>query len=280
MKKTKLWMIATILVLCGSSVVLTGCKVKAKAEIRSVAGTLEDILPLDTAPATVHEAMNLAFMDRYENALDDKENGVSVWYLVNCNPGVSSEGFGLIVTKNKQSTQLPNIYHGRNPRAHYDAQKGVLWIICGVMEGTGVQVERLYMLRFSDDNKAHIVSAIDPYDMQHVFQERLNYSIDGDEITFYEGHQELCVATNHTTDMGGFDEAQPIWIGEQISYDLSSGAPRVMVVPGVKFTTGLVLTYDDMPTLMASVDIHDDGSFEIGKIEAPTQLEDELSGDR
>ncbi len=274
MQRKKFWMIAAILI-CGLNVVLTSCKEKEQAEIRPVAGILEDTLPVDTAPSIVHEAMNLAFMDRYENLLDDKENGVSVWNLVNCNPGVSSEGFGLIVIKNKKSSNFPDIYHGRNPRAHYDAQRGILWIACGAMEGTGVQVERLYMLRFNEKNEAHIVSAIDPYDMQQVFQERLNYSIEGDEITFYEGHQVLCRTTNHVNDMGGFDEEQPIWIGEQIRYDLSGANPRVEVVPGVKFTTGLVLTYDDMPSLTAIVDIHDDGSFEVGKIGTSPSQEDE-----
>jgi hypothetical protein len=32
-------------------------------------------------------------------------------------------------------------------------------------------------------------------------------------------------------------------------------------VPGVKFTTGLVLTYVDMPTISASIDYEADGSL-------------------
>ncbi|MBQ4174874.1 MAG: hypothetical protein II597_08770, partial [Prevotella sp.] len=56
---------------------------------------------------------------------------------------------------------------------------------------------------------------------------------------------------------------QPIWIGEQISYDLNNGNPRVYFTPGVKFVTGLVLTYDDMPTLSASIQLAEDGSYEL-----------------
>ena len=204
MKQTKLWMVAAIMTLCGISFNLSGCK-EERVAILPVSGTLEEAFPTDTAPLIVHEAMNYAFMDRYENILEDKENHVSVWSLVNCNPGISSEGYGIIVVKDKESTKLPDIYHGKNPQARYDAQKGVLWLTCGVMEGTGVLVEKLYMLRFSEDNMAHIVSSIDPYDMQQTICKRLGYSIDGERITFYEGERELCVSTNHTTDMGGFD---------------------------------------------------------------------------
>ncbi|MBO4642140.1 MAG: hypothetical protein J5661_04715 [Bacteroidaceae bacterium] len=262
MKQTKLWMIAAIMTLCGTSLHLSGCK-EERVVILPVSGTLEEAFPTDTAPAIVHEAMDYAFMDRYESILNDKENHVSVWSLVHCNPGISSEGYGIIVTKDKESTKLPDIYHGKNPQARYDAQKRVLWLTCDVMEGTGVHVEKLYMLRFSEDNKAHIVSTIDPYDMQQTLCERLGYRIDGERITFYEGERELCVSTNHTTDMGGFDDEQPIWIGEQISYELSGDDPYVRIVPGVKFTTGLVLTYDDMPTFAACVDLQDDASFDI-----------------
>jgi len=42
---------------------------------------------------------------------------------------------------------------------------------------------------------------------------------------------------------------------------LNNGKPRVCFVPGVKFTTGLVLTYVDMPTISASIDYEKDGSL-------------------
>ena len=67
--------------------------------------------------------------------------------------------------------------------------------------------------------------------------------------------------------MGGFDSEQPVWIGEQIQYDLSGTTPQLLVTPGIKYTTGLVLTYDDMPTLSASITLTDDGQVNIGKLE-------------
>ena len=66
--------------------------------------------------------------------------------------------------------------------------------------------------------------------------------------------------------MGGFDSEQPLWIGEQIQYDLSGNAPLMLITPGVKFTTGLVLTYDDMPTLAAPLTISEDGKVSISEL--------------
>jgi len=40
----------------------------------------------------------------------------------------------------------------------------------------------------------------------------------------------------------------------------------VVFVPGVKNTTGLVLTYDDMPELTAPITIDDNGMFAINDI--------------
>lgn len=66
--------------------------------------------------------------------------------------------------------------------------------------------------------------------------------------------------------MGGFDEEQPVWIGEQISYDLTSQEPSLIFIPGIKFTTGLVLTYENMPTLSAPLTIGEDGTVGIGSV--------------
>jgi hypothetical protein len=49
-------------------------------------------------------------------------------------------------------------------------------------------------------------------------------------------------------------------------YDASSGDPRVIFTPGVKFTTGLVLVYDDMPELSAPFTIDENGLFTIHEI--------------
>ena len=49
-----------------------------------------------------------------------------------------------------------------------------------------------------------------------------------------------------------------------ITYDLSVPAPRLLVTPGVKFTIGLVLTYDDMPTLSVPLILADDGTVGLG----------------
>ena len=150
--------------------------------------------------------------------------------------------------------------------ARFIEKDNVLWLSCSAMEGTGVAVERLYQIRFDEEDKAYIALSIDPYDLQQQLCQRLGYSIEGEQVTFYDGGREIARATNTVTDMGGFDNEQPLWIGEQIKYDLSGDAPRLLFTPGIKFTTGLVLTYDDMPTLAAPLTISGDGEVSIGDI--------------
>ena len=151
--------------------------------------------------------------------------------------------------------------------ASYDKDHNTLWFTCNAMSGTGIQVDRLYQIRFGDNDIAYIAFSVEPYDLQQQLCQRLGYSIDGEKITLWDGAREIATVTNTVTDMGGFDNEQPVWIGEQIGFDLSGSAPRLLVTPGVKFTTGLVLTYDDMPTLSAPLSIADDGTVSIGDLE-------------
>ena len=135
------------------------------------------------------------------------------------------------------------------------------------MEGTGIAVERLYQICFDEEDKAYIAHTIEPYDIQQALLKRLGYSIEGQQIMLYDGENSITTAVNTITDMGGFDSEQPVWIGEQIQYNLSGTTPQLLVTPGIKYTTGLVLTYDDMPTLSASITISNDGQVNIGKLE-------------
>ena len=242
------------------------CNNKKKEEIQPVWGTIDGPLKEEAAPQKVHLAMTLAYMDRYENILDDQQNGVSVWSLVWCNPDITSEGYGIHLVKNKKTTHLPNIYHGKNPWAEYDARKDHLWLFCGAMEGTGVHVEKPYVFRFDDTGSAVIETKIDPYTIQEAFRNRLSYKVKGNDITLFDNGEELCTVTNTITDMGGLDDEQPVWIGEQISYSLEDGELYVHIVPGAKFVTGLVLLYDDMPELTARVSLTGNGALSIGPV--------------
>jgi hypothetical protein len=129
MKTKRNGIIAAVLILCGALGLTTGCQ-SGNSNIQQVKGTLEAKVADDSVPAKVREAMDLAYEGRYEKILDDTASHVSVWSLVNCNPDVSSEGFGIIVTKDKESTKLPDLHHGKNPAARYDAQEDVLWLSC------------------------------------------------------------------------------------------------------------------------------------------------------
>ena len=262
MKETKQWlMVAAVVALCG---MMTGCKGNAQ---RPVNGTMEEAVAPGEAPEAVVDVMKHVNIDeRYETLMEDKATGVSVYSLLNCGDTVSSEGYGIVVGKGDVKTALPQLRHGRMPRARYDAATGDLWILGSDMEGTGVNVERPYLLRFGDDGYASIVNSIDPYEMQQALCKALTYSIKGQEITFYAEGKELAKATNKMEDMGEFmDDA--IYIGEQISYSIE-GPLTVHVTPGVNFVVGKILHYEDMPTISATVTLMDDAFFNLSDFKA------------
>ena len=267
MKEMKQWlMIAAVVTLCGA--MMTGCKCNAQ---RPVNGTMEEAVAVGEAPQAVVDLMKHVNIDEcYETLLEDKTTGVGVWSLLKCSDTISSEGYGMVVAKGDVKTALPQLRHGRMPRARYDAATGDLWILGSDMEGTGVNVERPYLLRFGDDGYASIVNSVDPYEMQEAIRKVLTYSIDGQDITFYNKGKKLVTVTNHIEDMGGFmDDA--IYIGEQISYSIE-GPLTVHITPGVNFVVGKVLHYDDMPTFSATVNLTAESeSIELGDFQVDAE---------
>ena len=261
MKQMKQWlMVAATVALCG--MMMTGCKGNTQ---RPVNGTLDKAIEIGNYPQAVGDAMKQNNIDdRFETIMEDKTNGVSVWSMLKCSDEISSENYGMVVAKGDVKTALPQLRHGNMPRARYDASTSDLWILGCDMEGTGVNVERPYLLRFGEDGHASIVTSIDPYEMQQALNKRLTYSIKGQDITFYADGKELITVTNQIKDMGDFME-DAIYIGEQISYGID-GPLTVHVTPGVNFVTGKVLHYDDMPTFSATVTLNDDGSFTLGEL--------------
>ena len=263
MKQMKQWlMVAAVVALCGA---MTGCKGNAQ---RPVNGTFESPIGKGTAPEAVLDATKkMAVTDeRLETVMEDKANGVAVYSLLNCSDEVSSEGYGMLIAKGDVPTAMPQIRHGRMPRARYDAATGDLWIVGSDIDGTGVNVERPYLLRFDADGHADIVREIDPYDIQQALCKMLTYSIDGQEITFYAEGKELAKATNTMEDMGGFME-DAIYVGEQIAYGIE-GPLTVQVTPGVNFVVGKILHYDDMPTISATVTLDENGGITLSDFKA------------
>ena len=245
-------MAAAVIALCGMT---TGCKGNAQ---RPVNGTMEEAVAPGDAPQVVVDLMKHVNIDEcYETLMEDKTTGVSVWSLMKCSDTISSEGYGMVVAKGDVKTALPQLRHGRMPRTRYDAATGELLIVGADTEGTGVNIERVYMLRFDENGYASITNSIDPYEMQEAWCKALTYTIDGQDITFYAEGKPLATVTNHIEDMGGFmDDA--IYIGEQISYSIE-GPLTVHVTPGVNFVVGKVLHYDDMPTFSATVTMTESG---------------------
>ena len=263
MKQMKQWlMVAAVVALCG---MMTGCKGNAQ---RHVNGTFESPIGKGTAPEAVLDATKkMAVTDeRLETVMEDKANGVAVYSLLNCSDEVSSEGYGMLIAKGDVPTAMPQIRHGRMPRARYDAATGDLWIVGSDIDGTGVNVERPYLLRFDADGHADIVREIDPYDIQQALCKVLTYSINGQEITFYAEGKELAKVTNTMEDMGGFME-DAIYVGEQIAYGIE-GPLTVQVTPGVNFVVGKILHYDDMPTISATVTLNENGGITLSDFKA------------
>lgn len=250
-------------------IVLAGCKGKksdgGNLEIKPVNGTIESPLAGERAPESVVKALlNVTIDDRFENILDENTGAVKIWSLLRCDAERSAEGFGIVAEKGSTTTTFPNVRHGNNPRAYYDESDGSVWVIGAASEGTGVLIEKPYLIRFGDDDKAAIAATIDPYDLQQKLCERVSYSVDGKQVSLYADNRQLTTVVCSVTDMGDIYE-DAVWIGEQIIYDFDGQNLIAKVTPGLSFNTGKVLNYDDLPTLKMPVTLTDD-SFELGDI--------------
>lgn len=250
-----------VIVFFAIGLMMAGCK-SADVNTKQMAGTMEEPVPSDMMPDSVQQATLKAMKYHCHELMNDTVNEVYVVSIDEMDE-ISTEGYGIQVTKGAMSTTFPNIRNTREPQAKYDAKTGDLWLTSSAMEGTGVRVEWLYQIRFGENELAYIKTEVNPYDVQQALLQRLGYTIEGETITLFDGDKQLATVTNTIKDMGGFDDEQPLWIGEQLYYDVSGDMPKVIFTPGVKFTTGLVLTYDDMPELSAPISIDENGQFTI-----------------
>ena len=256
--------ISLAIVVVAMGMMMAGCK-NADAIKKQLAGTMEEPVPSDMMPDHVQQALAKAMKYHCHDLLNDVVNEINVSSIDEVDQ-TSTEGYGINVTKGALSTTFPNIRHTREPQAKYNAKTGDLWFTSSAMEGTGVRVEWLHQIRFGDNDLAYVKTEVNPYGVQQELLQRLSYTIEGETISLYDGGKLLATVTNSVKNMGGFDDEQPLWIGEQLYYEVSSGDPKVIFTPGVKFTTGLVLIYDDMPELSAPITIDDNGLFTIHEI--------------
>jgi hypothetical protein len=253
-----------VIVFFAIGLMMAGCKT-ASFNTRQMAGTMEEPLPSDMMPDSVQQATAKAVKYHCHELMNDTVNEVYVSSIDEMDE-ISTEGYGIQVTKGAMSTTFPNIRHTREPQAMYNAKTGDLWLTSSAMEGTGIRVEWLHQIRFGENELAYVKTEVNPYGVQQELLQRLAYAIEGETITLYDGDKLLATVLNTVEDMGSFDDDQPLWIGEQLYYDVSGAQPKVIFIPGVKFTTGLVLTYDDMPKLSAPISIDENGKFTIHKI--------------
>ena len=243
---------------------MAGCK-SATLDTKTMAGTLDMPMQRDSIPVDVQKAMDNALKLHYHEVMSDTTANVAVFSIDEIDQ-TPSEGFGFVVTKGATSTNFLGIRNARQPQAKYNAKTGDLWLTSCAMSGTGVNVEWLYQIRFQEDGKAYIKTEVNPYAVQQELLKRVGYIVDGENMTIYDGEKTLTTATNTLTDMGGFDEESPMWIGEQLYYDLSGDEPKLIFVPGVKYTAGPALLYDDMPDFSAPLSIDEKGNITIHEI--------------
>ena len=238
-----------------------GCKT-ASVETKQMAGTMDEPVPSDMMPDSIQQATAKAMKYHCHELMNDSVNEIYVSSIDEMDE-TSTMGYGIQVTKGTMSTTFPNIRNSRQPQATYNAKTGDLWLTSSAMEGTGVRVEWLHQIRFGENELAYVKTEVNPYGVQQELLQRMGYAIEGETIMLYDGDKLLATVKNTVKDMGGFDDEQPLWIGEQLYYDVSGDEPKVVFTPGVKFTTGLVLTYDDMPELSAPITIDENGLFTI-----------------
>lgn len=256
------WLRAIVCLAIG--LMMAGCQ-SACVDPKQMAGTMEEPVPADVMPDSVLQATFKAVKYHCHELMNDTVNDVYVASIDEMDE-ISTEGYGIQITKGTLSTTFPDIRNTREPQAMYNAKTGDLWLSSSAVEGTGVRVEWLYQLRFGENELAYVKTVVNPYDVQQALLQRLGYAIESETITLYDGDKLLASVTNTVKDMGGFDDEQPLWIGEQLYYDVNGDEPKVIFTPGVKFTTGLVLTYDDMPALSAPITIDENGKFTIHEI--------------
>ena len=241
----------------------TGC---TNSGPKPVKGTLEKEFDADSLPKSVSVVMKITEKtpgdERFECIMEDKENGISVWGLMKCNDSISSQGYGITVVNDGVETDFKEIRHGNQPKARY--AKPRLWFVGTAMEGTGVHTDQPYLMLFDKEKHAHVVATIDPYDMQQELCKRMTYSVEGKTVTFFADGKLLTTATSTTADMGEFFD-DTVWIGEQFRYLIADKKLTIIFTPGLCFSTGKVLIYDDMPNFAADVELNEDG-FKVSDI--------------
>ena len=93
----KIHIIIALFCLCGLSVLTNSCQ-KKNADLRLVAGTLDEALPADSAPQHVQDAIVKAVKVHPFEIMNDEANSISVSGLGEAE-ATSTEGYGIMITK-------------------------------------------------------------------------------------------------------------------------------------------------------------------------------------
>ena len=153
---------------------MASCK-STTIDTKPMAGTLDAPLLTDSIPAHVQKAMDKALKLHNHEVMSDTASNIAVFSIDEIDQ-TPSEGFGFVVTKGAVSTNFLNILNTRQPQAKYNVKTGDLWLTSCAMSGTGVNVEKLYQIRFQEDGKAYIKNEINPYAVQQELLQRIHAS--------------------------------------------------------------------------------------------------------
>jgi hypothetical protein len=139
MNNTKTWILATILTLCGCSIGLSSCKSGkniSETNYPLLAGTLEEAVKPDSAPARILEAMERAERFHSYEIMSDTLHYVCVEAIgeVDATP---TEGYGIVVEKGASSPHSTISAMLANPRLcmmRRRAPSGLPTVPCGAQE--------------------------------------------------------------------------------------------------------------------------------------------------
>jgi len=225
---------------------------------------------------------------RFQRVYGDLSMEVSVWDLLSVGEGnkdYNDYGTVIVTGSGKTKTVFPEVRHGRCPAVNADFDENTMWLVGEAISENGVYAEIPYLFTI-DSAGAELIYAVDPVLVQNKLLEMLSVESDDSTISFnYDGDKLYSI------DNPG--NVTNICLGDHISYYLNSGNDlMVKVTPGIKVSGNDDISYDNMPTFIATVvpsmgseGVYDD--FELKALSAlsynkvdldnPTALDDAIS---
>ncbi len=190
--------------------------------------------------------------EMFQSVYGDTSMEVSVWDLVSGKNGEDYNGYGTIIVtgagKNKRA--YAEIRHGNYPGVSADYEDNTLWIVGDAISENGVYAELPYYFSISEDG-AEMTYALDPVQLQEKVLEKMALSVDANA-----GAISLIYDGESLYDISYSEDVEEVCIGDHISYSFNnSGDLIAKVTPGVKLSGQDEISYDNMPTIVGTVNL-------------------------